>query len=136
MVCSNHDRMVVELNQGCPRGFGFTLLQKMVVDNNVELEIPVNLTDQSIEVEVKTAPYAKLPALIHKVVSATSDTITDGIITDPATGQFVVQFTHEDTVKLPPNDYALIMRLLGNDTSVFHLSGDGNNYSILRICYE
>lgn len=127
--------MVLELNQGCPRGFGFTLMQKIIANDN-EVEIPVDLTNQSIEVEVKMAPYVKLPALIHKVITETSDSITDGIITNPTAGNFTIQFTEEDSIKLRPNDYALIIKLIGNGSSVFHLSGDGNNYAIFRVCYE
>ena len=137
MVCSNHNRLVVEVNQGCPRGFGFTLLEKVYSPSgDTYEERPVNLTDQAIEVKVKMAPYDKLPALISKLVTSDSDNTIDGMINNPTQGEFVVYFTQEDTVKLPPNDYALIMRLIGNGTSVYHLSGDGNNYAIFRVCYE
>lgn len=137
MVCSNHNRLVLEINQGCPRGFEFTLLEK-IYDSGEDTykEVPFDLTGRTIEVQVKMAPYIKLPALISKTITQDSDSDLVGLISEPTEGKFVMQFTKEDVDKLPPNDYALIVLLVDSEQSKYHLSGDGNNYAIFRVCYE
>lgn len=134
MVC-NSDRLVLEINQGCPRSFGFTLKQK--VWNNVTNEynmVPVDLTGLTINVQVKMAPYVTLPALIEKNITEVED-LTQGQITDATNGKFKLQITQEESVKLNPGEYALVINMVDKDT-LTHLSGDGNNYAIYRVCYQ
>lgn len=134
MVC-NSDRLVLEINQGCPRGFGFTLKQKVWNnDTNVYNMVPVDLTGLTINVQVKMAPYVTLPALIEKNITEVED-LTQGQITEPTKGKFTLQITQEDSVKLNPGEYALVINMVDKDT-LTHLSGDGNNYAIYRVCYQ
>nr|DAJ02614.1 MAG TPA: hypothetical protein [Bacteriophage sp.] len=134
MVC-NSDRLVLEINQGCPRGFGFTLKQKVWNNNTNEYNmVPVDLTGLTINVQVKMAPYVTLPALIEKNITEVED-LTQGQITDATNGKFKLQITQEDSVKLNPGEYALVINMVDKDT-LTHLSGDGNNYAIYRVCYQ
>lgn len=134
MVC-NSDRLVLEINQGCPRGFGFTLKQKVWNnDTNEYNTVPVDLTGLTINVQVKMAPYVTLPALIEKNITEVED-LTQGQITDATNGKFKLQITQEDSVKLNPGEYALVINMVDKDT-LTHLSGDGNNYAIYRVCYQ
>lgn len=134
MVC-NSDRLVLEINQGCPRGFGFTLKQKVWNnDTNKYNMVPVDLTGLTINVQVKRAPYVTLPALIEKNITEVED-LTQGQITDATNGKFKLQITQEDSVKLNPGEYALVINMVDKDT-LTHLSGDGNNYAIYRVCYQ
>lgn len=134
MVC-NSDRLVLEINQGCPRGFGFTLKQKVWNNDTNEYNmVPVDLTGLTINVQVKMAPYVTLPALIEKNITEVED-LTQGQITEPTNGKFKLQITQEDSVKLNPGEYALVINMVDKDT-LTHLSGDGNNYAIYRVCYQ
>lgn len=134
MVC-NSDRLVLEINQGCPRGFGFTLKQKVWNNDTHEYNmVPVDLTGLTINVQVKMAPYVTLPALIEKNITEVED-LTQGQITDATNGKFKLQITQEDSVKLKPGEYALVINMVDKDT-LTHLSGDGNNYAIYRVCYQ
>lgn len=134
MVC-NSDRLVLEINQGCPRGFGFTLKQKVWNNDTNEYNmVPVDLTGLTINVQVKMAPYVTLPALIEKDITEVED-LTQGQITDATNGKFKLRITQEDSVKLNPGEYALVINMVDKDT-LTHLSGDGNNYAIYRVCYQ
>lgn len=134
MVC-NSNRLVLEINQGCPRGFGFTLKQKVWNNDTNEYNmVPVDLTGLTINVQVKMAPYVTLPALIEKNITEVED-LTQGQITDATNGKFKLQITQEESVKLNPGEYALVINMVDKDTQI-HLSGDGNNYAIYRVCYQ
>lgn len=134
MVC-NSNRLVLEINQGCPRGFGFTLKQKVWNNDTNEYNmVPVDLTGLTINVQVKMAPYVTLPALIEKNITEVED-LTQGQITDATNGKFKLQITQEESVKLNPGEYALVINRVDKDT-LTHLSGDGNNYAIYRVCYQ
>lgn len=134
MVC-NSNRLVLEINQGCPRGFDFTLKQKVWNNDTNEYNmVPVDLTGLTINVQVKMAPYVTLPALIEKNITEVED-LTQGQITDATNGKFKLQITQEESVKLNPGEYALVINMVDKDT-LTHLSGDGNNYAIYRVCYQ
>lgn len=134
MVC-NSNRLVLEINQGCPRGFGFTLKQKVWNNDTNEYNmVPVDLTGLTINVQVKMAPYVTLPALIEKNITEVED-LTQGQITDATNGKFKLQITQEESVKLNPGEYALVINMVDKGT-LTHLSGDGNNYAIYRVCYQ
>lgn len=129
------DKIVLEVNQGCPRGFGFTLKTKVWNNDTGEYDIvPVDLTGLTINVQVKMAPYVNLPALIEKNITEVED-LTQGQITDATNGKFTLQITQEESVKLNPGEYALIINMVDKDT-LTHLSGSGNNYGIYRVCYQ
>lgn len=146
MVCQDN-RLVVEVKQGEDRGFRFTIKEN---DN------PMDLTDWRVYFQVKLVPYFNAPALIDKTIttealSATREvgyildqsveTDSSGTITDYLTrGQFKVEITDDETSKLPPKDYALIIFLVNGqaeDTSTkVIISGEGNTSAIFRVCKQ
>ena len=128
-------KLVMEVNQGCPRGFAFTIKQRTYNDEGTLELVPLDLQGMEIEFLVKKSPYYKLPSLIEKHITETSSLVDTGQITDGLNGQFFVQITLEESIKLPPGEYALMMRIIDKDT-VNHISGDGNNYAIYRVCYQ
>ena len=73
-------------------------------------------------------------SLIEKNITEVED-LTQGQITEPADGKFTLQITKDDSVKLNPGEYALVINMVDKDT-LTHLSGDGNNYAIYRVCYQ
>lgn len=128
------NRLVMEVNQGCPRGFSFTLLQSQINSESGETEqVPIDLTNYTVRFRVKAAPYYKLENLIQKDITTTSDSQSVGIITNPTDGKFQVQLTMEDTLKLPPAEYALCI-YLDNNGCMTNISGEGNRYAIFRVC--
>lgn len=129
-----NEKLVVEVNQGCPRGYQFTINQR-ILNNDCEYNItPLNLTGLTINVQIKKAPYYKLPALIEKNINESSDADT-GFIENASEGRFVLQINKEDSIKLPPGEYSLLIQIIDQDTYT-HLSGDGDNYAIYRVCYQ
>ena len=129
------NKLVLEVNQGCPRGYAFTVNQRICNTDGSYSISPLDLTGVQVEFLVKKAPYYKLPSLIEKYITETSSLTDTGQITDSENGQFYVQINQDESVKLPPGEYALMIRIIDKDT-VNHLSGDGNNYAIYRVCYQ
>lgn len=138
MSCNNGKHLVLEINQGCPRGYSFTINQTHYTldedGNEIGVIEPLDLTGYTIEFRVKEAPYYKLKSLISKDITTTED-LTQGWISEPAEGKFQVQLTKEDTLKLPPKDYALCVYIKDKDTFT-NISGDGNRFAIFRVCTQ
>lgn len=138
MSCNNGSHLVLEINQGCPRGYSFTINQKhSSIDeegNEIQVLTPLDITGYTVQFRVKEAPYYKLKDLIAKDITEVEDA-TKGVITNPTEGKFTVQITLEDTLKLPPNDYALCIYLKDEDTFT-NISGDGNRFAIFRVCTQ
>lgn len=130
------NRLVMEVNQGCARGYAFTLLQNVCNSYTGEYEEqPLDLTRYSVEFQVKLSPYFKIRPLIAKSITTDSDSATVGVITDPENGVFQVQLTQADTLKLPPRDYSLCIYLKELDCDVWtNISGEGNKFAIFRVC--
>lgn len=132
--CSN--KLVLEVNQGCPRAFSFTLYTNSYDSNTGnETQVPLNLSDYTVVFQVKKAPYFNLKALIEKEITITSDLNTVGVINDGVNGEFMVQLNEDDVNKLPPGEYALTINLVDSGGTTTHLSGDGDMYAIYRVCY-
>lgn len=138
MSCNNGKHLVLEVNQGYPRGFGFTINQTHYTldedGNEIAVIEPLDLTGYTIEFRVKEAPYYNLKSLISKDITTTED-LTQGWISEPTEGKFQVQLTLEDTLKLPPKDYALCVYIKNRDTFT-NISGDGNKFAIFRVCTQ
>lgn len=130
-----NEKLVLEINQGCPRGYGFTLSQRICQDDGTYTIVPLDLTDYTVVAQVKKAPYYKLPSLIEKQIT-TTDNPNVGVIQDAVNGKFTLQFTQDDTMKLPPGEYAFILCMVDADGICTHLSGDGDSYAIFRVCYQ
>lgn len=69
-----------------------------------------DLSDCTLTVQVKNAPYINIEPLFEKQITTTSDVNTVGQITNAGNGQFQVMFTEEDT-DLPVNEYYLVIFL-------------------------
>lgn len=137
MTCDCNNNLILEINQGCSRSYGFTINQKIYVDENgtqTEKIIPLDLSDIEVIFQVKEAPYFKLKPLISKVLNETENNI--GFITDAVNGKFQVYISLDDTLKLPPNDYALCIYLKNGEGSYTNISGEGNNFAIFRVCTQ
>lgn len=138
MVCDNGKHLVLEVNQGCPRGYSFTIKQQIRGINEEGNEIiilePLDLTGYTIQFRIKEAPYYKLKSLISKDITEVED-FTQGVIGEPTEGRFQVQLTMEDTLKLPPKDYALCIYIKDKETFT-NISGDGNKFAIFRVCTQ
>ena len=123
--CSHTDdykELVVEICQGEQRSYRFTVY---------EGDSPMDLTDWQVTIDVKNAPYSALDPIIHKVVTTTSDLNTDGQITDPTNGVFMVTFNKNDS-NLPPMDYYLIGELTDGFVTM-NITHDGNYSAIYRV---
>lgn len=129
------NKLVMEVKQGESRGFGFTIQQKVFNPDTEEYETsPFDLTGLTVEFQVKVAPYFKLPSIIDKIISETSDNTTVGTIYNPSEGQFSVIITEDETL-LNPYDYALIVTVIDQDTK-YIISGEGNTSGIFRVCKQ
>lgn len=130
------NKLVLEVNQGCPRGFAFTLEQTKLNNETCEYEtIPLDLTPYDIVMQVKMSPFVAIPPLISKTINLNSDETKVGKITNAVDGQFTLQVTMEDTLKLPPADYSLILYLVQNGIYT-NIGADGNEYAIFRVCHQ
>lgn len=138
MSCNNGKHLVLEVNQGCPRGYSFTINQTRysLDENGNEIGViePLDLTGYTMEFRVKEAPYYKLKSLISKDITE-QENLSVGWISEPTKGKFQVQLTKEDTLKLPPKDYALCIYIKDKDTFT-NISGDGNRFAIFRVCTQ
>lgn len=124
-VCTCNDdknQLVLTVNQGENRSFGFTLLQD---------DEPLDLSGYTILIYVMNAPYAQLEPLISKEITETSDYNTVGQINEPNQGKFVVTFTDND-LNLPPYDYYFVAEITDGFTTQ-NITHNGNYSAIFRI---
>lgn len=119
------ERLLLEIKQGEDRNFGFTI--KLGGE-------PFDLTDYQVLFQVKRAPFYKLESLIEKLIT-TTEVREVGHIYNPIGGQFKVQLSLDDYIKLPTGDYSLIITLL-NGTNRIAIAGEGNASGVFRICYS
>lgn len=125
-ICTTDNKeLVLEVKQGEQRAYGFTIKQDT---------LPMDLTEWTVNFEVKEAPYEAIKPLIAKIISTTSDEMVNGIIYNPTGGQFKVNILAEETL-LPPYDYYLVVTLTDGQ-QIINISGDGNTKSIFRVCRQ
>lgn len=124
--CANN-RLILEVKQGENRSYNFTLMQ-YDEDNN---ETPIDLTNYTVEFEVRVMPYVNTPPIFTKNLDLTPT--QDGQIYDPTNGKFLVYIYNSDIDNLPPQDYYLSIYIV-NNTNRTCISGDGDNSSIIRFC--
>lgn len=137
MTCNCNNNLILEINQGCPRSYTFTINQKKYIEEDKQIteEItPLDLSGTKIIFEVKEAPYYKLKPLISKTIDENNS--SNGYISNPTGGQFQIYVSLNDTLILPPNDYALCIYLKNGDGSFTNISGEGNKFAIFRICTQ
>lgn len=132
---SNCDRLVMEINQGEDRAFGFTIYTRYCnQETGQDVSEPYDLTGKTIVFQIKKAPYYAIPALIEKEITETSDEYSIGNIYNPTGGQFKIQVVQEETL-YPPDDYYAIIRCK-DQTQEFAIAGEGNKSGIFRICKQ
>ena len=117
--------LVLEVKQNESRSFGFTIEQN---------DEPLDLTGYTVNFLVKKAPYPSLENLIEKTI--TEEYVDNvGYIYEPTDGKFYVIIDQEDTTKLPPYDYSLVVEIT-NGEQVINISGNGNTRSVFRVCHQ
>ena len=127
------DKLILEIDRGYARGYQFTILQNVLdEETNTYTQKPLDLTGLTVEFRVKLTPYIETVNLITKDITETSDEVSVGYINNPTAGQFVVQITNEDSLKLKPRDYALCIYIKDQDTFT-NISRNGNYYAIFRV---
>lgn len=130
-----NEKLILEINEGCPRGFNFTIKQRVCNTETNEYDIvPLPLNGLTVRVEIKKAPYFRLPPLIRKDITEVENPDV-GVITDPTNGKFTLQINQDDSTMLPHGEYSLMICLVDKDTYT-HISGDGDSYAIYRVCYQ
>lgn len=95
---------------------------------------PKDLTTATIRVQVKKTPYEATVPMFEKVITATSDPLTQGQITDPMLGELFVRFLVADT-SYPPNDYSLVIFLEQNNEKDI-ISGNACSNGVYKICTQ
>ena len=133
MSCTN-DRLVMEVKSGEARNFGFTIEQKYGQDlSGNPVYVPMDLTDYTVNFEIKRYPYFSVEPLISKTIT-TADDEYNGSIYNATDGQFKVNITLADLETLVPSqEYYVIITLLNGDTRII-ISGEGNTSGVFRFC--
>lgn len=127
------DKLVLEVDRGYARGYGFTLLQRVLDPDSGEYNnVPIDLTGLTVLFQVKLSPYVEVKPLIAKEITEDSDEVEVGYINNPTQGKFQVQITNEESLKLKPRDYSLCIYLKDQDTFI-NISRNGNYYAIFRV---
>lgn len=139
MTCENN-RIIIELQSGEVRNFSMTIQTKV---GNTNTYKPLNLTEYTIEVDIKKYPYFSVDSIIHKDLTIEEPGLVDSYIlpqvqsTDPeqnTIGKFVLGISQEDLELLKPEgEYYLIITLVNGDTRII-ISGEGDSSGILRFC--
>lgn len=93
------EKLIIPVKQGEE----LSIEAKITEDGN-----PLDLSNATIIVEVKEAPYKELEPLFTKTITTSSDQTIDGQITDPLNGVFQIRFNEQDT-SYPVNTYALVI---------------------------
>lgn len=133
MACKNN-RLVIKIKSGEAKDYGITVKVKSGIDESGNLVYkPLNLTEYTVDFEIKLYPYFSVEPIIYKHITTLEDGSV-GWITDPLNGKFKVQITLEDMQKLIPNkDYYLIVTLLNGEDRII-ISGEGDTSGIFRVC--
>ena len=79
MVDTCLDKLVLEVDRGYARGYGFTLLQKVLDPETGEYKnVPIDLTGLTVLFQVKLSPYVEVKPLIAKEITESSDEVEVG----------------------------------------------------------
>lgn len=128
MACTNN-RLVVKIQSGETRSFGFTIKNKDSLDDYV----PMDLTQYEVIFQIKEYPYASVKPIIEKVLDLEEDT-EQGYIYEPTEGRFQVVITLDDMdILIPGKEYYLVITLVNGDTRII-ISGEGDNVGMFMVC--
>lgn len=128
MACTNN-RLVVKIQSGEVRSFGFTIKAK----NSLDEYIPMDLTQYVVDFQIKEYPYDSVDPIIHKVLDLDEDS-NNGWIYEPTGGKFEVVITLDDMdILIPGKEYNLVITLINGDTRII-ISGEGDNVGVFMVC--
>lgn len=126
MSCDcNNDRIEMLIKQGEQRSYVFNITDK---DKN-----PVDLSNSSIEVQIKTYPLYKVKSLYDIILDTNSS--EHGYINDPTNGQFTLTITEEISGNLSPKEYYIIITMVTGENRVI-ISGEGQLSGVLVVCRQ
>lgn len=126
MSCDcNNDRIEMLIKQGEQRSYVFNITDK---DKN-----PVDLSNSSIEVQIKTYPLYKVKSLYDIILDTNSSEY--GYINDPTNGQFTLTITEEISGNLSPKEYYIIITMVTGENRVI-ISGEGQLSGVLVVCRQ
>lgn len=134
MACRNK-RLIMKIKSGEAKGFSFTIKSNsgLLDTDGQPIYNPVNLTEYTIEFQIKKYPYFTVPSILEKKITTTEDDY-NGWIFSPETGQFSIQITLEDMEKLTPEtDYYVILTMVNGDVRTI-ISGQGDTSGIFKVC--
>lgn len=126
MSCDcNNDRIEMLIKQGEQRSYVFNITDK---EKN-----PVDLSNSSIEVQIKTYPLYKVKSLYDIILDTNSSEY--GYINDPTNGQFTLTITEEISGNLSPKEYYIIITMVTGENRVI-ISGEGQLSGVLVVCRQ
>lgn len=126
MSCDcNNDRIEMLIKQGEQRSYVFNITDK---DKN-----PVDLSNSSIEVQIKTYPLYKVKSLYDIILDTNSSEY--GYINDPTNGQFTLTITEEISGNLSPKEYYIIITMVTGENRII-ISGEGQLSGVLVVCRQ
>ena len=118
-------QLIISVKQGEVLDFPLTIKEDGIAKN---------LTGYTIRVQVKQIPYKSADTIFEKIITSTSDTTTQGQITNPSGGELFIRLLEEDT-SLTAKDYALVI-FLEDDTQKDIISSALCNGAIYRVCTQ
>lgn len=126
MSCDcNDDRVEMLIKQGEQRSYIFN-----ITDPDKQ---PVNLTGNTIEVQIKNYPQYKVKSLFEVTLDEYSSEY--GYINDPTNGQFTLTITTDVSGNLQPKEYYIIITMVRGDERII-ISGEGELSGILTVCQQ
>lgn len=108
--CENGEKpLILRIKKGETLGFAFTLTHN---------QIPIDLTDAEILVQVRDSAVDDGTFVIDKNVTENSDVATEGRINNPTEGQFFIMITSSETENLSTlKPYFIAIYLLKDNVS-------------------
>jgi hypothetical protein len=134
MACK-HKKLIMKIKSGETKGFNFTIKSNsgLLDTDGQPIYNPVDLSQYTIEFQIKKYPYFSVESIIEKTITTAEDNY-NGWIYSPTTGQFSIQITQEDMDKLiPEKDYYVILTMVNGDIRTI-ISGQGDTSGIFRVC--
>ena len=127
MACNcNEDRLILNVKQGEDKSFSIAIKDKQ--------SNPVDLTGYTVEVNIKKYPLFKVDSLITKVFGVTP--VDGSYIADAEDGEIILKILAEETIKLNPDFYYLIITLINGNGNRTIISGEGDKSGVLKICNQ
>lgn len=128
MTCAKN-RLVVKIQSGEARSFGFTIKAK----NSLDEYVPMDLTQYIVDFQIKEYPYASVNPIINKEITLDEDTL-NGWIYEPTLGKFKVEINQDDMdILIPGKEYYLVITLINGETRII-ISGEGDNVGTFMVC--